>query len=245
MKCAEHAEMKRIGRVAWPGALVLIVLLGLAPGIARAEDDQSSNDRSSIWNLDKKMIYELLRSFSLTPKSTLEDQIDYHERPPLVVPPSRGLPAPQTSPAARDPNWPVEAHVSRQAGEKRKTPRPALDPEEMANPVRPSELRGAAAGGAAADAPNRSAGDVDMTETLRPSQLGSPSGFFSSLFGGNNGRQEQPQQQVGAVADESPRTRLIEPPAGYQTPSPSQPYGTARPANYGRQPTTRHDDPLN
>jgi hypothetical protein len=241
VKYAEHASKKRIGPVGWSGALGLVVLMGLAPGIARAEDDQSS-----VWNLDKKIIYEVLRSFSLTPKRTLEDQFGYHERPPLVVPPSRGLPAPQTAAAAHDPNWPVEAHASQEAPKKRKTPQ-AIDPDEFTNPLPPSELRSAAASSAATNAPSRPASDVEMTDNLRPSQLGSPGGFFGSLFGGNNGRQEeqQPEQQaqVGALASEPPRTRLVDPPAGYLTPSPSQPYGTARPANYGR-PTTRHDDPL-
>ncbi len=241
MNYAEHASIKRTGPVIRSGALALVLVMGLAPGIARAEDD----DDSGLFSLDKKIIYEVLRSFSLTPKRTLEDQFEYRERPPLVVPPSRALPPPQTAAAAaRDPNWPVEAATTRQAAEKRKASRPALDPEDLANPVRPSELGPAATGAAAAAASNRSAGDGEMTDQLRPSQLGS-SGFFDSLFGGgNNSRPEQqPQQQVGALAAEPRRTRLIDPPAGYQTPSPDQPYGGAGlPANSAKP--MRHDDPL-
>jgi hypothetical protein len=223
MKYGERASIKRTGPVAWPAALGLVVL-GLAPGIARAEDDQSS-----IWNLDKKIIYEVLRSFDMTPKRHLDDQIEYHERSPLVVPSSRVPPPPQASAAVRNPNWPVEADVSREAAKKRTTNRQDFDPDQFTSPLRPSEL-----GGAAAGAPSRSAGDADMGDTMRPSQLGSPGG----LFGGNNGRQEQ--QQVGTLAAEPPRTRLIEPPAGYQTPSPNQPYGITPPANYGKP--TKHED---
>ena len=69
---------------------------------------------------------------------------------------------------------------------------------------------------------------------MRPSQLGSSGGLFGGLFGGSNGRQEPPQQQVVAITAEQPHTRLMDPPAGYQTPSPSQPYGTAPSANYGK-----------
>ncbi len=231
MKFGEHASIKRIGRVAWPGALGLIVFMSLAPGIARAEDD----DLNSIWNLDKKIIYEVLRSFNMTPKRHLDEQIEYHERSPLVVPQSRVPPAPQTAAAVRDPNWPVDADVnqSRQAAEKRTRRRQDFDPDEFTNPLPPSELRGAAAA-----APNRSTGAAaDMTDTLRPSQLGSPGGLFGGLFGGNSSRQEQ---QVGTLAAEPPRTRLVEPPAGYRTPSPGQPYGVTQPAGYGKP--TKHED---
>src|ERR1700732_4537756 len=127
MKYVEHASMKRIGPVAWPAALGLVAMIGLAPGIARAEDDQSS----SVWNLDKKIIYEVLRSFNMTPKRHLDDQIEYRERSPLVVPPSRMPPEPQTSPAVRNPNWPVEADASdgRQASEKPTRDRQAFEPD--------------------------------------------------------------------------------------------------------------------
>jgi hypothetical protein len=225
MKYVQHAATKRIGPLAWPGALGLVVMMSLAPGAARAEDDQSS-----LWSVDKKVIYEVLRSFGMTPKRTLEDQIDTRERAPLVVPASRVPPPPQAAPAARDPNWPADADVGREAVKKRTVSRKDIDPDRFTNPLRPSELAGA---GATADTRSLSAGDA-MTDTMRPSQLGNSGGLFGGLFGGNNGRQEQQQQQVGAVAAEPPRTRLIDPPAGYQTPSPSQPYGTAPSANSGK-----------
>jgi hypothetical protein len=225
MKYVEQASMKRIGPVAWPGALGLIVLIGLAPGIARAEDDQSS-----LWSLDKKIIYEVLRSFGMTPKRTLEDQIEFHDRPALVVPQSRVPPPPQAPPAVR-----VEADAGREAAKKRTANRQDLDPDQFTNPLRPSELGGAAT---AAPAPSRPAGEADMTDTMRPSQLGSSGGIFGGLLGGNNRRQEQ--RQVGTLAAEPPRTRLIDPPAGYQTPSPNQPYGNAPPGNYGKP--TKHAD---
>jgi hypothetical protein len=230
MKHVEHAATKRTRPIAWPGALGLVVLMSLAPGAARAEDDQSS-----LWSVDKKVIYEVLRSFGMTPKRTLEDQIDTRERAPLVVPASRVPPPPQAA-AARDPNWPAEADVGREAVKKRTASRKDIDPDQFTNPLRPSELAIAGAGaGAAADARSLSAGDAAMTDTMRPSQLGNSGGIFGGLFGGNSARQEPQQQQVGAITAEPPRTRLIDPPAGYQTPSPSQPYGTAPSANSGKR----------
>ena len=46
-----HALIKRIGPVAWAGALGLVALTSLTPGIARAEDDPSS-----FWTFDKNFL---------------------------------------------------------------------------------------------------------------------------------------------------------------------------------------------
>jgi hypothetical protein len=217
VKYAEHVSIKRIGPVAWPGALAFIVLMGLAPGIARAEDDQSSS-----WSLDKK-IYEMFRGVGQTPKPTLEAQSENQERPPLVVPPSPGLPPPQASAPARDPNRPVAAPASRQAAEKRKTPQ-AIDLGAFTNPLPPSELRSAAAGSAATNVPNPPASDVEMTDNPWPSQLASPGGFFSMLLGGNNDPQEEEQPRPPSPGLPPPQTsaaardpnRPVETPASRQ-----------------------------
>jgi type II secretory pathway pseudopilin PulG len=305
--------MKRVGPVVWPGAVGLIVLIGLASGIAHAEDDQSDQDGN--------LIYEVLRSFGMTPKRTLEDQSGNHEQPPLVLPP------PQAS-AAQDPNGPADPDPGRKAAKKRTTNRQDFDPDHFTDPLPLSELRGAAAGaanrsaggddmtdnmrpsqlgspgglfgslfgagnsnnageeeqvgalawpadpdsgrqaakkrttnrqdfdpdhftdplplselrGAPAGAANRSVGDDDITDDMRPSQLGSPGGFFGSLFGAGNSNNARQEHQVGALASGQPRMRLVDPPAGYQTPSPSEPYGPASSANYGS--STKHTDPL-
>jgi hypothetical protein len=206
VKYAEHVSIKRIGPVAWPGALALIVLMGLAPGIARAEDDQTR-----LWNQDKK-IYEVF--FGSTPKPTLEDRSENQGRPPLVVPPSPGLPPPQTSAPARYPNRPAEAPASRQAADKRKRPQ-AINPDQFTNPMPPSELRGAAAGSPATNAPNPPASDVEMTDNPWPSQLASPGGFFSMLLGGNNDPQEEEQPQL-----QQPQSQLQQQPALQPQPPP-------------------------
>ncbi len=219
MKYVEHATMKRIGPFAWPGALGIIVLTTLAPGNARAEDDPSS-----MWSVDKKIIYEVLRSFGMAPKRTLEDQFEFPERAPLVVPSSRVPPPPQTAPAAHAPNWPAEADAGREAAKKRPVNRKDIDPDQFTNPMRPSEL---AATGAAPGAPSRPAGEAGMSDTIPPSQLGSSGGLFGGLFGGNSRQQEQ--QADTSVAEPPPR-RLIDPPAAYRTPSPNQPYGTVTPS---------------
>ncbi len=229
MKYAEHATMKRIVPFAWPGALGLVVLMSLAPGHARAEDEPSS-----LWSVDKKIIYEVLRSFGMTPKRTLEDQFEFPERAPLEVPSSRVPPPPRAAPAV-----PVDANAA-QAAKKRPVNRKDIDPDRFTDPLRPSEL---AATGAAPAAPGRPAGEAGMSDTMPPSQLGSSGGLFGGLFGGNNGRQQE-QRQVDTSAAEPPPRRLIDPPAAYQIPSPSQPYGTGTPSANSPRPTKPADHAL-
>src|SRR5262249_62078995 len=51
---------------------------------------------------------------------------------------------------------------------------------------------------------------------VKPSDLGYTGGIFGSLFGN--------KQESAEFTTEPPRTSLTEPPVGYQTPSPNQPY---------------------
>jgi hypothetical protein len=228
MKYVEHADMKRTGPLAWLGALGLVVLMSLASGNARAEDEPSS-----LWSVDKKIIYEVLRSFGMTPKRTLEDQFEFPERAPLEVPSSRVPPPPQTTSAAR-----VDANAG-QAAKKPPVRRKDIDPDRFTDTLHPSEL---AATRAAPAAPSRPAGEPGMSDTVPPAQLGSSGGLFGGLFGGNNSRQPE-QRQVDTSDAEPPPRRLIDPPAGYLSPAPGQPYGTAPVANAPR-PTKPADHAL-
>src|SRR5205814_4895822 len=106
-------------------------------GAARAEDDGDS-----FWNFDKKIIDGMMKGLGL--KNGTEDQIEYRERSPLVVPPSRDLPPPQSTATARDPNWPTDVDVQRRQAAKSKTKKdPTYDPEvTFGNNLRPSQLGG-------------------------------------------------------------------------------------------------------
>src|ERR1019366_4147631 len=94
--CAQRIRTRQVWKTrarlaALGGALGLIALSGFAPGVAPAQD-------STIFG-------SMLKSLGLGG----ENNIEYRERPPLVVPPTRDLPPPQTTARARDPNWPVDA----------------------------------------------------------------------------------------------------------------------------------------
>ena len=65
---------------------------------------------------------------------------------------------------------------------------------------------------------NGPANDTEMNRPLMPSALGYKGGIFGSLFGKDD-------NQTAQFTGEPPRVSLTDPPAGYQTPSPNEPYG--------------------
>jgi hypothetical protein len=220
--------IKRVGPVAWAGALALFALTSLTAGVARAEDDENS-----FWNFDQKVLNGLFGG--LGPRHTVDGPYVYRERPPLVVPSSRALPPPVSLEATRPANWPVDADVGRSKTAAVKRAKARSDDFEY-DPLPPGQLRGT--GGASSGTQNPPAGG-DMTDTLRPSQLGTPSGGIFSFFTGSgtnanananaNANTNNGQQDRQASAAEPPPRRLIEPPREYQTPSPNQPYGAGAP----------------
>jgi hypothetical protein len=197
------------------GAVLGVALLaGGMVGAARADDDDEEL-------LDTKIFNSILQTLGLRPGSGSE--IDYRERSPLVVPPNRDLPAPNTKPAAAaNPAWPNDPDIKRRKEAKaaRKTQKPMTGDRVMESirPLRPDELRGSGPPGNPGPLDSRRA----SSETMRPSELGYKGGLFSSIFG--SGKEEDYTTFTG----EAPRTSLIEPPTGYRTPSAYQPYGVGK-----------------
>jgi hypothetical protein len=183
----KQAWTKHIGRVALAGALGLIALAGLAPQAARAEDS------------DKSFFSIMLKNLGIGG----ENQIEYRDRPPLVVPPTRDLPPPQTSAAARDPNWPVDP----KSGQPRKKGGDQIrDLDKIAVPQRPVEP--GIAGGS-----NPSAGGAGTTAAIPATQPAAPGGLFGSLFGSSS---NQPASPTTVPA----RKSLTQPPPDYESPAP-------------------------
>jgi hypothetical protein len=199
--CAKPVQPKRvwtkqIRQVALAGALGLIALAGIAPGVARAQDSGDSG-----------LFGSMLKSLGIGG----ENNIEYRERPPLVVPPTRDLPPPQTSGTARGPNWPVDP----KSADLRKKGDQIRDLDKLPAPQRPVEPSVAGAG-----APNPSAG---TTAAIPPSQPAASTRLFGRLFMSN-------EPPAGAPISVPTRKSLTEPPPDYESPSASQPYGTATPA---------------
>jgi hypothetical protein len=143
--------------------------------------------------------------------------IDYNERSPLVVPPTRDLPPPVNSNAAPTPNWPKDADVERRKQAK-KDDKPHYQRGdsviESSRVLRPNELD--APGAPKTNAP----GDADSTANstmTNPRDTGAKKNLFSGLFA--------KKEEYTTFTGEPARDALTDPPPGYLTPSPDQPYG--------------------
>lgn len=207
---------KRLLRAALGAVLGVAILIDFTGTSARAADDDDDVA------FDTKILRSVLRTLGL--RKGDEAGIEYRERSPLVVPPNRNLPPPDTNPTAeKNPTWPNDPDVKKRKEAKIKRnvpPRSGDSVIEDARPLRPDELRGGAPA-------NTSQSQVDNRRTdpsapLKPSELGYKGGLFSSIF--NPAKDEEYMTFTG----EAPRTNLIEPPSGYRTPSPNQPYGVGR-----------------
>lgn len=174
--------------------------------VARAGDDTQSSGGS--------LYDELLQVIGIPGAGP---NINYSERSPLVVPPTKDLPPPSANAVPAVPDWPKDPDVSRRARAKvKEKPHPHADYViDSSRPLRPGELdvpgrnttarNGGAPGGSLnADYPER-----DYTP---------PKKSVFDLFNTS-------KQQYATFTGEPARTSLTDPPAGYMTPSADQPYG--------------------
>lgn len=192
----------------------------LVPAAARAADDDVP--------VDQKFLRGIMEGLGL--KRDGEANINYQERAPLVLPPGRALPPPERGDAAiaNNPAWPKDPDVARRkadvAAERDRNISDEREREQ--NPLRPDQLT---PGGRAKTKKKQAQTDngydapaSGFGSQLLPSQLGSSSkSVFGSMFGGN-------KEESVKFTGEPPRTSLTDPPPGYQTPSPDQPYGAGK-----------------
>lgn len=179
------------------GGAALTALVVCTGGVARAGDDDVSSSTS---------IYDrLLQVIGVEGGANIQ----YGERSPLVVPPTRDLPPPQANAAPSLPDWPHDPDVARRTQAKAKEkPKPHPDYViDSSRPLRPDELRGSGAPGSGGTASASAEGDVP-----RPKK----SIFDFSFFH---------KEEYATFTGEPSRTSLTDPPPGYLTPSPDQPYG--------------------
>ena len=81
------------------GASLLVLLVGFSTSAARAADDDGTQSPFS----------KFMRSLGLKRAPDADASINYNERAPLVVPPTRDLPPPVTSVAVPAPDWPKDS----------------------------------------------------------------------------------------------------------------------------------------
>jgi hypothetical protein len=204
-------------------ALGLALAVGLlaVPQAARAGDENSSSD------FYKATFGRFLEGFGL--KSGDEAGIQYRERAPLVLPPNNALPPPEKTSVVPNPAWPKDPDVTRAKMIQKMEKSRNIEEERMReeNPLPPGEL---APGPRPRGVVNRDTeGPSPIGKLLSPNELGYGGGLFNNPFKGKN-------DNVARFSGEPARTSLTEPPPGYQTPSPDQPYGT------GEAPPPKADD---
>lgn len=197
------------------GLLALALLTGTGGAWAGDDDDQP---------LDTKLFNSFMKEMGF---KRGEDGIEYQERAPLVVPPTRDLPPPQTqAPEARNPAWPKDPDVARRkaasAAEKAKLYSSA---EEQARVLRPDELnkgQGQVTAGTASPTGTRQSGD-EAARPLSPAELKGTAtkAWWQDIFSSIGPQKPESVPFTG----EPPRTTMTAPPPGYQTPSPNYPYG--------------------
>jgi hypothetical protein len=183
---------------------------------ARAEDDSVP--------LDTKIMRGIMESLGLKRDG---EAINYQERAPLVIPPGRALPPPDQPDAAlaNNPAWPKDPDVSRRKLEaaQARNRNVSEEREREQNPLRPDQLT---PGGDPRKAARRSQGEANSAtpgDRLNGTELNQKGSIFSNMFGSKD-------EDIANFTKEPPRAALTEPPPGYQTPSPDQPYGVRKDA---------------
>lgn len=200
----------RFARTATAGLLGLAVAAGSGTGAYAADDDDDEA-------FDTKIFRSILRGFGLRRDG---GGIDYRERSPLVVPPGRDLPAPESgSVIDKTAAWPNDPDVKR-AKELKAARKRAKTVEEEMHPELPDQLGPRAKTAPPGQIPTAGP-HKDPTAPSTLSELNAKSIF---TLGGLIGSKEETATFTG----EPPRTSLTEPPPGYRTPSPTHAYGVGK-----------------
>jgi hypothetical protein len=184
------------------------------PAHAQAEED------------DEPFEQKVMRTLLGNPRGDIE----YRERSPLVIPPGRDLPPPEAGPGvAADPAWPKDPDAAKRS---RSAARSSSDPDKSARPLSPDEIkRGTVARSRDADRPRSSMSDNETGRPLLPSEY-NRDGKAKPLFGLFSSK-----QAPEVFVEEPSRTRMTQPPSGYQTPSASQPYAPPKDQSWFKLPS--------
>lgn len=143
------------------------------------------------------------------------DDIEYRQRPPLVVPPNSTLPRPQAPASTRNAAWPNDPDVAARRAEAEASRVPVFNPNWRNNPVlSQDELRRGRT--------TRDAG--------RPVIAEDHNNYNNQIAPIRVGRELASRQNLTALdqltyGSEPPRRTLAEPPVGYRRPVGSAPLG--------------------
>jgi len=198
----QNSQRSRLLR-AFAVAAIALSFTALGVSAVRAEED------------DESLMTKFMKGLGFQKPG--EDTISYSERSPLVVPPSRDLPRPIEAAAPAVPDWPKDKDVKRRKDAKAKKKNfETYDFTEDARPLRPAELDKGRYPGADEGkvAPNH--GDSSVGQVRAEDGASRKSIFSFDWFR---------KDEYATFTGEPSRGELTDPPSGYRTPSPDQPYG--------------------
>jgi len=198
------------------GAAVVVLVGSAHVSAARAGDDDVSSKESfsdKFW-----------KTLGVKNPGDTQYEINYSERSPLVVPPTRNLPPPMTNQATA-PNWPKDPDVAKRKAKKDDKPviRQYDAAAEADRALRPDELNNVSRDTRTVSAPG-------VPEQSEPANKPKRNLFDFSWMNPN-------KTETATFTGEPARTSLTDPPPGYLTPSPDQPYGLV-PEHKGYTPKT-------
>jgi hypothetical protein len=201
--------------------LLSAALVGVvaAAGISLARAaDDGSNGDTAVAKLMEKL--------GLRAPPDQSPDITYSERPPLVVPPTRDLPPPVADlPPAT--GWPKDAAKPQKHVRSKSAPAAAAAPADVGTTgALPGQSTQAGEPSPAAHVPN---------PTPQPTSWWNPKTWFN-------------HEEYAKFTTEPVREDLTDPPSGYRTPSPDQPYGLGperkeKPEDKYTPPVSRRDLP--
>jgi hypothetical protein len=201
----------------------LCVFLGVALIAGTSAAVHAEDDDDALW--DVKMVRKFLRGFGL--RNGQEAGIEYKERPPLVVPPTRDLPPPVSSDsmAVRSAAWPSDPDEKRRAEERKSKTARKRDPKtynsELAgeDQLMPDQLA------QRSNKPSERTSDPTKPAEMTPSELGFSNSMWKGMIGLGKSFTGEKEVETATFQREPSRSSLTDPPTGYLTPSPAQPYG--------------------
>jgi hypothetical protein len=205
----DHGGNRRIGGATRTRAALRCVVLGAAlvglvaaasMSTARAADDSTTDDT---------FLGKFMQKLGLKAPPDQSPDINYSERSPLVVPPTRDLPPPVPGlpPAA---NWPNDSGAK---------------PPKHVRSKSPPAVPAPAATAAAADGstpPGQNGQPAPAGQANAPARVPNPTVEKTSIW---NPKTWFSREEYATFTAEPPREDLTDPPAGYRVPSPDQPYG--------------------
>jgi hypothetical protein len=190
-----------------------VLALPAAAFAQQAQDDEDTFEQKIIKNILGGMGVDVGRA-----------GIDYRERSPLVIPPTRDLPPPQAAgTATSNPAWPREAD-RKVVIRNNKNVRATTDEPGSESVMTPNELnRGINPRAPRVTDPSQNTGSIEeanIGRPMSPAQLNNKGIFnWNALMGTHLNEQAK-------FEGEPTRGALTQPPVGYQTPSSAFPYGT-------------------